>query len=130
MTTIKGAFDDLFDQRLPADEAVDLHFAAGFRQRTNGSWEDRTGFLARVVELRQVVEHAGITVLDEHADGNRYAERHVVDLVQRNGLRIVQEVYVFAERDSDGRFVRIDETTLMLEDDEDDRRLVGAAPPV
>jgi len=27
-------------------------------------------------------------------------------------------VYVFAERDSDGRFVRIEETTLMLKDDE------------
>ncbi len=119
MTTIKDAFDDLLNnQQLPADEAVDLHFAPTFRQRTNGSWDDRAGFLAHIVDLRKVVEHASITILDELTDANRYAERHVVDLVQRDGKRILQEVYVFAERDSDGRFVRIEETTLMLKDDE------------
>ncbi len=127
MTTIKSAIDDLFNnQQLPAEEAVDLHFAPTFRQRTNGSWDDRDGFLARLVDLRKVVEHATVTILDELADANRYAERHVVDLVQRDGKRILQEVYVFAERDSDGRFVRIEETTLMLEADEADQRLGSA----
>jgi hypothetical protein len=116
MTTIKDAVDDLFNnQQLSADEAVDRHYGPTFRQRTNGSWDDRPGFLARIVDLRKGVEHATITVLDELTDGHRYAERHVVDLVQRDGKRILQEVYVFAERDSDGRFVRIEETTLMLE---------------
>ncbi len=127
MTTIKDAFDDLLNnQQLPADEAVDLHFAPTFRQRTNGSWDDRAGFLAHIVDLRKVVEHASITILDELTDANRYAERHVVDLVQRDGKRILQEVYVFAERDSDGRFVRIEETTLMLEGDEADQSLANA----
>lgn len=49
-----------------------------------------------------LVEHATITVLDELADDNRYAERHVVDLVQRDGDRLLQEASVFAERDSEG----------------------------
>lgn len=119
MTTIKDAVDDLFNnQQLPADEAVDRHYAPAFRQRTNGSWDDRAGLLARVVELRKVVKHATITLLDELADGDRYAERHVVELVQRDGERVRQEVYVFADRDSDGRFARIEETTLMLESDQ------------
>lgn len=113
MTTIKDAVDDLFNhQQLPAEEAVDRHYGPTFRQRTNGSWEDRPGFVARIVHLRNVVEHASITVLDELTDGPRYAERHVADLVQRDGTRMLQEVYVFAERDPDGRFVRIEETTL------------------
>jgi len=116
MTTIKDAVEDLLNNRqLTTDEAVDRHFGPTFRQRTNGSWDDRPAFLARIILLREVVEHATITVLDELFDSDRYAERHVVDLVKRDGERIAQEVYVFAERDSDGRFTRIEETTLMLE---------------
>jgi hypothetical protein len=122
MTTIKDAVNDLFNnQQLSAGAAVDRHYGPTFRQRTNGSWNDRRGFLARIDDLRKVVKHATITVLDELTDDNRYAERHIVDLVQRDGKRILQEVYVFAERDPDGRFARIEETTLVLEGDEADR---------
>jgi hypothetical protein len=118
MTTVKDAIDDLFNhQHLSADEAVDRHFAPAFRQRVDGSWDDRSGFLARVVQLRKAVEHAAVTVLDELTDGAGYAERHIVELVQRDGGRTVQEVYVFAERDSDGRFVRIEETAVPLASD-------------
>ncbi len=127
MTTIRDAVNDLFNnQELPAEEAVERHYGPGFRQRTDGSRDDRTAFLARIAGLRKVVEHATITVLDELADGNRYAERHVVDLVRRDGGRILQEVSVFAERDSEGRFVRMEETTRMLEEDEADRILANA----
>jgi hypothetical protein len=116
MTTLKDAIDDLFNnRRLPADEAVDRHFAPAFRQRVNGRWDDRSGFLARVVQLRETVEHVTITVLDELTEGNNYAERHIVELVQHDGERAGQEVYVFAERGPDGRFVRIEETALALE---------------
>jgi hypothetical protein len=115
MTTIKDAVEDLLNNRqMTAEEAVDRHFAPTFRQRTNGSWNDRAAFLARIVLLREAVEHATITVLDELVDADRYAERHVVDLVKRDGARVVQEVYVFAERDPGGRFTRIEEATLML----------------
>ncbi len=59
MTTIKDAVEDLLNNRkLTADEAVDRHFGPAFRQRTNGSWDDRPAFLARIVLLREVVEHA------------------------------------------------------------------------
>ncbi len=127
MTTIKDAVDDLFNnQQLPADEAFDRHYGPSFRQRTNGSWDDRPAVLARIAALRKVVDHATITVLDELTDGHRYAERHIVDLVQRDGNRILQEVSVFAEQDSDGRFVRIEETTLMIEDNQADRSLTEA----
>ncbi len=116
MTTIKDAVHDLFNNtQLPPEEVVVRHFSPTFRQRTNGTWDDRPQFLARAVELRKVVEHATITVLDELTDGARYAERHVVDLLNRDGRRLRQEVYVFGERDADGRFSRIEETTLMLE---------------
>jgi|SRR5947208_13694909 len=116
MTTIKDAVEDLLNhRRLTVDEAVDRHFGPTFGQRTNGRWDDRDAFLARIVLLREAVDHATITVVDELVDADRYAERHVIELVKRDGERMVQEVYVFAERDPDGRFTRIEEATVMLE---------------
>lgn len=115
MSTIKAAVEDLLNNRqLTAVEAVDRHFGPTFRQRTNGSWDDRPAVLARIVQLRELVEHATITVLDELYLGDRHAERHIIDLVQRDGTRIVQEVYVFAERDTGGRFTRIEESTVVM----------------
>lgn len=79
MTTIKDAVDDLLNNhQLSAEEAVDRHFGPTFRQRVNGSWDDRAGFLARVTNLRKVVEYATITVLEELTDGSRYAEPGVL----------------------------------------------------
>lgn len=115
MSKIKAAVEDLLNNRqLRAAEALDRHFGPTFRQRTNGSWDDRNAVLERIVQFREVVEHATITVLDELAVGDRYAERHLIDLLRRDGTRTVQEVYVFAERGADGRFTRIEEATVVL----------------
>jgi hypothetical protein len=119
MTTVKDAIDDLFNnQRLPVEEAVERHFAPSFRQKVDGAWSDRGAFLARTLRLRASVARAKVTVLDELADGPRYAERHLVELVLRDGERAVQEVYVFARRDTDGRFLRIEETALPLREEQ------------
>ena len=116
MTTLKDAIEDLLNNRqLTAAEAVDRHFGPDFRQRTNGTWDDRATFLAGIKHFRDVVAHATIDVLDELGEADRYAERHVIDLLERDGGRIRQEVYVFARRDPDGRFACIEETTLLLE---------------
>ncbi|MHC8332827.1 hypothetical protein [Pseudomonas sp. LB3P25] len=116
MTTIKDAIDDLFNNpQLTAQEAINRHFGPSFRQRSNGSWDDRPAFVARIVQLREVVEQVTVTVLDELIDAECYAERHIIDLIKRDGERIIQEVYVFAQFDADGRFARIEETTLVLE---------------
>lgn len=57
---------------------------------------------------------ARIEVPDELRDGNHYADRHLVHVVKRDGARLVQEVYLFAERDPEGRFARAEETNLMI----------------
>lgn len=116
MATLKEAIEDLLIHRqLPVAEAVDRHFALTFRQRTNGMWDDRAAFVARIAELRSVVEQVTVTVLDELTDGHRYAERHNIELVQRGGVRVAHEVSVFAVRAPDGRFVTIEETTRRLD---------------
>lgn len=119
MATIKDAVDDMFGtSQLSAEAALERHFAPGFRQRTNGEWESRDEVLARVVATREVVERLTLTVLEELSDDEHYAERHVVDLVRRDGQRLRQEVYVFARRAPDGRFERIEEATVVLEAEE------------
>jgi len=116
MTSLKDAVEDLLNHRhLSVEQAADRHFAPGFRQRTNGHWDDRDTFVARIAQFREIVEHASITVLDELADGPRYAERHRIELARRDGQRTVQEVHVFAQRDPDGRFACIEEATVTLE---------------
>lgn len=116
MTSLKDAVQDLLHhQHLSVEQAVDRHFAPGFRQRTNGRWDDRDTFVARIAQLRERVDHASITVLDELADGPRYAERHRIELLMRDGQRLMQEVYVFAQLDPAGRFACIEEATVMLE---------------
>jgi hypothetical protein len=117
MTTMKDAVDDLLGHGgLSAEAAVDRHFGPDFRQRVNGTWLDRAAFLAGIVDLRAAVERASVTVLDELTDGDRYAERHVIELVQRDGTRLSQEVFVFAQRGADGRFRRIEEASRSLTD--------------
>jgi hypothetical protein len=116
MTTLRDALADLLENHdLPVDEAADRHISPDFRQRTNGQWDDRAGFLARITHLRSNTQEVTITVLDEITDGSRYAERHLIDLLGADGRRFVHEVYVFAALDSDGRFVRIEEATVMAE---------------
>jgi hypothetical protein len=69
----------------------------------------------RISAMRDTVRQVTIPVFDEPIDGTRYAEGHVNDLVRRDGKHTVQEAYVFAERDHDGRFVRIEEATMTME---------------
>ena len=117
MTTLKDAIDDLFSgPESSVNEAIDKHFGPTFVQRVNGVWIDRQAFVAGISELRSIVARASVTVLDELADADRYAERHIIELIRHDGERMVQEVYVFARFDADGRFNRIEETSVAVSD--------------
>lgn len=123
-TDIHCALDDILNQQQwPLEDVLDRHFSPGYRQRTNGHWDDREAFAQHARKLREVVESARIEMLDELRDGQRYADRHRVHVTKRDGSQVVQEVYLFAELDAEGRFKRIEETTLMLEGAESDRQL-------
>jgi hypothetical protein len=119
LSTIKEAVDDLLNPQLAVQASMDSHFAPAFRQRVNGRWIDRATFLEGIVRLRETLGHASITVLDELANEEHYAERHLIHLVMRDGQVACQEVYVFAQRASDGRFVSIEEATLAVSHEQD-----------
>jgi hypothetical protein len=125
--TIAAALTDLLlTPGLPLPEALDRHFAPDYRQRTDGAWIDRAGFAEHIAHLRDVVAEGSIRVHDELAEGASYAERHTVEIVKADGSTAAHEVYVFAERAADGRFVRLEEVTLMVAGTEADRGLGSA----
>ncbi|SEM08833.1 nuclear transport factor 2 family protein [Streptacidiphilus jiangxiensis] len=126
-TDITTALTDLlFTPGLDLDTAVDRHFAPDYRQRTDGRWDDRGQFLTHIAHLRDVVAHGSVTVHDELADGDRYADRHTVHVTKKDGSAVRMEVYLFGEFAPDGRFRRIEETTLLLEGADVDRDLGSA----
>ncbi|WP_327069929.1 nuclear transport factor 2 family protein [Kitasatospora sp. NBC_01250] len=126
-TDITSALTDLlFNPELPLDEAADRHFAPEYRQRTDGSWADRTEFLEHIAHLRAVVASGSVDVYEELANGHLYADRHAVTVTKKDGSTVRMEVYLFGEFAPDGRFVRIEETTLLLSGGEADRNLGSA----
>lgn len=127
MTTIVAVLDDIINQQqLPLEEVIERYFNPHYRQRTNGDWEDREGFAQHARKLREISAGAKIEVLDELRAGLLYATRHRVLCTKRDGSEVLMEVYMFAELDEARRFLRIEETTLMLKGSEGDRHLGSA----
>ncbi|MGF1432027.1 nuclear transport factor 2 family protein [Kitasatospora sp. LaBMicrA B282] len=126
-TDITTALTDLlFTPGLELAEAIDRHFAPDYRQRTDGRWDDRAAFAEHIAHLRAVVAGGSVEVFEELSAGNLYADRHVVEVVKKDGSTVRMEVYLFAEFAPDGRFRRIEETTLLLAGAESDRDMGSA----
>lgn len=126
-TDIRTALTDLlFTPGLDLDAAADRHFTPDYRQRTDGRWADRAEFLAHITHLRTAVARGSVEVHEELVNGDRYADRHTVDATKTDGSTVRMEVYLFGEFAPDGRFRRIEETTLMLAGAEGDRNLGSA----
>ncbi|WP_406192105.1 nuclear transport factor 2 family protein [Kitasatospora sp. NBC_01560] len=126
-TDIRTALTDLLlTPGLDLEEAAERHFAPDYRQRADGSWADRTEFLAHIAHLRTVLAGGSVQVHDELTDGTRYADRHTMEVDKTDGSTVRMEVYLFAEFAPDGRFRRIEETTLLVEGADGDRNLGSA----
>ncbi|WP_327286199.1 MULTISPECIES: nuclear transport factor 2 family protein [unclassified Streptomyces] len=126
-TGIEAALNDLiFNRDITVQEAADLHFTPEYRQRTDGEWADRAEFIEHITHVRGVVAGGRVEVHEELYDGSRYADRHTVDITKEDGSTVRMEVYVFADLAPDGRFSRIEETTLMLQGSAADRTLGSA----
>jgi hypothetical protein len=125
-TSIATALSDLLNPASSLEESLDRHFSPQYRQRTDGAWSNRVEFAEHIGHLRSVVSSIEVSVLDELFEGTAYAERHTVDVTKNDGSKVVQEVYVFGEFAPDGRFLRIEEVTLMLTGAEEDRGLGSA----
>ncbi|KOV56982.1 nuclear transport factor 2 family protein [Streptomyces sp. MMG1121] len=123
-TDITRAINDLlFTPGLDLAEALDRHFTPDYRQRTDGVWSDRTSFAQHMTRLRSLVRSGHIEVHDELRVGLRCADRHTVTVTRHNGRTSSTEVYLFAQFAPDGRFQRVEETTLLVTGHPDDGNL-------
>jgi len=126
-TGIEAALNDLlFARDITVQEAAERHFAPEYRQRTDGEWIDRAGFVEHITHLRTLVADGEVQVHEELCEGSKYADRHTVDITKKDGSTVRMEVYVFADFAPDGRFRRIEETTLMLQGADTDRNMGSA----
>lgn len=126
-TCIEAALNDLlFNHDITLENAADRHFTPGYRQRTDGQWADRAEFLDHIRHLRGIAAGGKVEVHDELYDGNKYADRHTCHITKNDGTTVSMEVYVFADLAPDGRFDRIEETTLMLSGSDADRNIGSA----
>ncbi|MEU5538163.1 nuclear transport factor 2 family protein [Streptomyces sp. NPDC020362] len=126
-TGIEAALADLiFNKDLTVQEAADRHFTPEYRQRTDGRWDDRAEFIEHITHVRSLVADGHVAVHDELYDGSTYADRHTVYITKKDGSTVTMEVYVFADLAPDGRFSRIEETTLMLQGSDADRAIGSA----
>ena len=126
-TGIKAALTDLiFNRDLTVEEAADQHFTSEYRQRTDGQWDDRAASIEHTTHVRGLVAEGRVEVHDELYEGSKYADRHTVYITKKDGSTVTTEVYVFADLAPDGRFSRIEETTLMLQGSDADRNIGSA----
>lgn len=126
-TGMTAALNDLpFNPGITVEEAADRHFAPDYRQRTDGSWDDRAGFVEHVSHPRTIVANGSVELHDELYDGTKYADRHTVKITKRDGSAVRMEVYAFGDLAPDGRFRRIEEITLTLQGSEADRNMGNA----
>ncbi|MFG2527394.1 nuclear transport factor 2 family protein [Streptomyces sp. NPDC048516] len=132
LTGIEAALNDLlFNDEITLQEAADRHFAPEYRQRTDGQWADRAEFLEHITHVRTLVAGGHVEVHEElyeelYGGGGKYADRHTAHITKKDGSTVSMEVYVFADLTPDGRFGRIEETTLMLRGSDADRGIGSA----
>jgi len=114
-TDIRAALNDLvFSPELDLDEAAERHITPDYVQHTDGNPLDRDAFLAHIAHLREAVASGVIDVHQELFDGEHYADRHTATIAMKDGSTLHMEVHLFGEFAADGRFRRVNETTLVL----------------
>ena len=96
-------------------ETLDRYYAPDYTHRNDGKTMNRAEFAEMVACYRDRISKGEVTVLEEIYDGERYAERHVYDVVLTDGTTINRELYLFGILAEDGRFRHISETGFDLQ---------------
>jgi hypothetical protein len=104
----------VLEQKLDVDTVMDKYFVPGFRHYHNGTEHSRAQFAGLATGARREIARGTVTVLDELRDGDRYAERHTLDLVRADGSGEQAEVYIIGGCGPDGRFSYLHESGFPL----------------
>jgi hypothetical protein len=104
----------------PLEATIDRYFSPHYAQRTDGVLCDRDGFAAHIRALRALVAAGSVEVCEAIGNGDRIADRHQVIVTKRDGSTSRLEVYLFGEVAADGRLLRVEEITRILDGDDAD----------
>jgi hypothetical protein len=99
----------VFSPLRSVEDVMDTYFADDYVHCMNGIAYSRADFAARASGARLKISHGTVTTLDELRDGQSYAERHLLDIVNSDGSVERTEVFVIGQYSPDGRFARLNE---------------------
>ncbi|MCD7099930.1 nuclear transport factor 2 family protein [Stenotrophomonas sp. MMGLT7] len=101
-------------------EAVQAYFDPAYVQTVDGTTLDHAGFVAHMRKQKEAIASMEVDFLAMAEDGDTVFTNHVVTATKKDGDTVVVKViaqFVF----KDGRLVRCDELTRLLQGGHDDR---------
>jgi len=110
----------------PLTPTIDRYFAPDYRQRADGVELDRASFEAHIRHVRSTVSSATVEIMETLQEGNRIADRHLIQATKRDGSVIQVEVHLFGELAQDGRIRRINEVSRLIAGTKTDAQLSHA----
>jgi ketosteroid isomerase-like protein len=120
-TLIESALASLLDPQLDAED-LSRYFAPDYVQDVDGKRLDFSGFIDHARMLKKSLRKARATIEQIIVDGATIADVHVVDGEKTNGDTFRAKVIAFYTV-RDGKIVRVDELTHLLQGADEDRDL-------
>lgn len=96
---------------------VEKWFNPGYVQVTDGHSSTFDEFVAHLKKLRGLVKTISVKVVFLVQEDFKVADRHIVTIEKVDGSKAALEVLLLGERDDHGRFVRVWETSTIIEGD-------------
>jgi hypothetical protein len=107
---ISDALDELvFSPERSVEDVMDTYFADDYVHYSSGTAHSRAAFAAMVSAARSSISGGAVTTLDELRDGQSYAERHLLDVVNADGSVERKEIFIIGRYSPDGRFACLNE---------------------
>jgi hypothetical protein len=124
---MQHVYDVYSDPKVPIDEFA-AFFSPAYTQDVDGKVLNYSDFINHLGVLRSTVEKATITIQEIATNGSTVADIHIVDATKKNGEKIRLKVLAFYKVEN-GKFVRLDELTHLLEGSPADRDLGSRLMP-
>jgi hypothetical protein len=96
---------------------VDRYYTSDFEQHNDGIRLDRDKLIQHARPARKNVVSLHTDVHDVLVCGDRFAARYTIHAEMRQGVNLVNEVYMLGRFAADGRISRIDSTTRAVAQD-------------
>lgn len=117
---IRHVFERIVGGSTVDESEIRRLFAPDYLQKVDGRVLDLESFIAHMRLQKQHIAQAATEFLALAEEGNVVFSNHVVRAVKADGSRVAVQVLAQFDFDDEGRIVRCDELTRLLEGNEDD----------